>query len=347
MKSRIALLGCAFAVACSDVFPSRATTAAEVVSAADSATLAATDTAAGQSADSTAATDTISADSTVLAVDAATAQKTGVSGYWMYQTIGNCILGEEWLQFADKGAFTHTLVDRNVCASHSVSAATGTYAGVPSAGAIGYAWKSSQGDKFNRNFTYVIVDGKLPSDQVDPKLGYKYGTRGLNRMGYINAAGNIWQREDISSILYANGQKDDTYFTAKLQFAEPLPAVLLAQTQCSVTITLAAYANSKTGDVQPETQTFTLPCKIAADPETGWLRVTGKGFEVGQFDDSWNKFMTEKGWWKSLSPGAANLYYERFRPIFYYLPGDPVHLFHDVWHAWFQEMLTPPPTQIP
>ncbi len=266
-----------------------------------------------------------------------------VGAWWVQRNIGNCIDYEEWLSFQVSAAFTHTIVDRNACQAHSVTASPGKFTW--QAQVLQYDW--NQGNiAEHRRFTAAVIEGFVLPPLVEPEPGAVTGTRALNRMAFARQQDGTYLREDDRESGAGTAQASVTDMKYLVTFAEPLVTVQ-QPAACKMTVEVTANVGHGPGPTTQAGETFTLPCKYAPVKETGWLRITADGFEDSQTSDAWSKFFEQKGWWKKYPAQMSNALYDGFRPVLYFQPGKPEVLFHDVGHAWFTEMTTPPPESVP
>jgi len=267
-----------------------------------------------------------------------------IVGHYMQQAIGNCINAETWLSFDASGSFTHTIVDRNFCSEHSVSAHPGA-ASIDDQ-TIEITWSPEGGSELRR-FTYARVDPYLPDPSFPPFEDYVPGTAGLNRMAYARVGdAPTWHREDRLISKTEIGGLYDVAITIDVSLDAPLITPPEGPTACAMTASILV-ATSLDGE-PPATlaETFELPCTYEPHETRSWIRILANGFEESMWDNSWSEYLSEKGIWQKYPALVTNPFYEAFRPVFFYEPGKEARLFHDVSFAWYAEMKNPPPATV-
>jgi hypothetical protein len=263
----------------------------------------------------------------------------------MQEEIGNCIMIEEWFAFEPPHSLVHTLVDRNSCGPHGVYASPGTYSAAD--GVVDLSWSSSQGAEARR-FTAVVLD-PWPLPVSPPYPDYKMGTRALGRMAYLRAGSSLtWHRSDErESVPTATpGTYTKRSITIDVTLDKPLAAVSESM-ECQMNVTMSVRVDmGAAGGPYSGDETFELPCTYG--PQTGrpWLRVVAKGFDKTEADRMWMDLLTQKGVWTKYAASVSNSFYDEFKPILYFDAADTSTLFPDVYYAWSNQMLTPPPSTV-
>jgi hypothetical protein len=269
-----------------------------------------------------------------------------LAGYWVQQSIGNCIDAEEWYAFGSPAGFVHTIVDRNACGPHSVHADPGTTS-TSATHVVSLAWPSPMGSEA-RTFTAVVLD-PFPSPPAAPDPSYVPGPRALSTMAYHRAGAPLtWHRESTSQSTTSSPPASFGTTLALDVTLDVEPAPSKSPLACTMTLAFAASASPATGPLPSSaTESWSLPCHFASDATTPWIRVTADGFEQSDVDSTWTDFMTKQGVDAKYAPAVVNMLDESFRPILYVDPAGPDDLFHGVTFAWFHEMKNPPPATVP
>jgi hypothetical protein len=268
---------------------------------------------------------------------------TKLAGYWVQQSIGNCINGEEWYTFSPPAGFVHTVVDRNFCGPHSVRVDPGSASAA--AQIVSLAWTSPTSNE-QRSFSAAVLD-PYPSPPPPPDPSYVAGARALNTMAYRRAgAPLVWRRETTSKSDWSTPAPGSSSTSLKIDVTlDAAPAPSTSPVACAMTLAFEASASPASGPLLSSgTESWSLPCHYAN--KGPWILVTADGFEQSDVDSSWTDFLTAKGIDAKYAPAVVSLFDEGFRPILYLAPSQPDEMFHDIGFAWFYEMKNPPPATV-
>jgi hypothetical protein len=266
-----------------------------------------------------------------------------LAGYWMQQSIGDCINSEEWYTFNPPAGFVHTLVDRNFCGPHGVRVDPGSTSALSQI--VSLAWTTPAGYE-QRTFSTAVLD-PYPSPPAPPVPGYVPGTRALNVMAYRRDGGLlVWQRETTSKSDWSTPPAGTSASSLRITvILDAPPGPSSGPVACKLTVQIDASSTLPGAQTSSGSETFVFPCHYAPKPGSPWSRLTADGFEQSDVDSTWYDFLMSKGVEGKYTPGVASLFEEGFRPILYFNPSEASELFHDVPFAWFFEMKSPPPAQ--
>jgi len=268
---------------------------------------------------------------------------TSLEAHWMQEAIGDCILAEEWLTLGAAPAFTHTLVDRNVCGPQGVTATDGTWSALPG-GSIQLDWQE-QTSKEQRRYTVAVLNATLPEIVAPGYPGYKAGKRWLNSEAFSKVPGTA------------------TFARTELRRSETPAAIWSEKLDVQVTISNPPWrtragcqlALAVTAEVQlgppskPETKTgshtFNFPCALGKSPDGKWNRLMPQGWSQSPHSE-WMKALEDANLWKTLPGQVRDIVYSRVWPVLDYEGDEPTTLFQSRTMAWWIEMLSPPPSSI-
>lgn len=261
----------------------------------------------------------------------------------MQMIIGNCINAEDWLSFSALPAFTHTMVDRNYCSSHSVVSSPGSYAFLP--GQVIETHSKNNTDGMNWTFT---AHSFKPYPYLPPQPmpeGYAAGDRALNTMAYVcttNVA--VFRRTDIKRWISADGEYQQSVYI-EAGFDKPFGPVN-APTPCHMSVKIQASVEGTT--IQPESgeEVFSFSCTYGPVADSPWMRVSADGFGDNIYSGAWMDLLTQMGIWKKYSSPLSSLFYDQFYPLLYVAPDDANVIFDNRSTAWYQEMLDGPPDTV-
>lgn len=249
-----------------------------------------------------------------------------LSGHWMREHIGNCIMAEEWVSFDPPTGFVATMVDRNACYTedHGVYPTEGSLQ-VEDGPIVTWDFTTQDGRREMRRFSAAIINDSL---------NWMAFLRS-NDSGYY--AKNRRLLEDPSGI-FDQDIHIDLSFDAPLQTTD-VPLACEMTVTISVTVDIGEEFSPESG-----VETFVLPCTYGPDEETSWVRLYADGYEESMYTGEWMDLFEEKGIWDKYPAYISNAMYDSFRPVLFFEPGKPETLFHSIHFSWYHKMEARPPT---
>ena len=255
-----------------------------------------------------------------------------------------------WAQFDPPNTFVETAVNRGSCEDRGVTQGWGVYwTDLRQTVEIQYA--SEEGASKLYRITMAIADSYPQVLLSYLQDGAVAGGRALTPYAYLsNDGGSNFYHEHRRQSYTPEGD-DTTYRNLEslttIGFDAPLTATNVP-VPCRMTVNISASASTDP-DAEPMSgsETFVLPCTYGPHNDSGWIRLTGDGFENSPYDGLWSKYMVDLGFGERHDPlvqEAMLLAY--FFPVFVFDPRDPSILYQDYISFWMVEMLTPPPTQL-
>lgn len=266
-----------------------------------------------------------------------------VAGHYMQMSIGNCINAEDWLSFSAPPQFTHTLVDRDYCGEHSVSAHPGSFSALPGH-ILETEWKSDT-EGMMHSFTLHVFE---PYPYVPPQPmpdGYNAGTKALNTMAYVRTDDTLTYRRTEHKRWISGADDFRQSLLIELSFGAPFESVT-APTPCTMKVRISASVDGTLTKPETGEEFFGFACTYGPVPDSPWIQVSADGFGDNIYGGQWMDLLTDMGVWDKYSSPLSSLFYEQFYPLFYIAPDDSNVLIDNRGTAWYQQMLHAPPDSV-
>lgn len=258
----------------------------------------------------------------------------------MQNVIGDCINGEDWLEFRGPSGFVGTFVDRNYCGPHSVHRYEGSMSVLPDR-VVAYTLTTEQETR-SFAFTSTVLDPAPPGTfppVPPPDPPYVYGNRAYAPFAFSRDASGAYVRtEHVARSTLGPSPTTVTTDVNSTMTVTPAPANAKAGDACMMHLEMTA-AVSYDADPSPKKLAFDIECAWVTEP-SGWLAILPKGKKPEEAGTFWYDLLQSKGVAKLGHAGDA--LYAGFVPHLLRVPARPDVLVMP--RGWYREMLQSPPT---